>query len=178
MGVLASNGNRLLLGAWLTPTSLGLYSIASNLSSVIDGIGGRVFGSVSLPVLSEIVVEQPHRLREVFFRMRRGAGAPPTLAAPASCMPPGTPSWHCYTISDILRLGKCLSYYLLSSLRPIWARSRRLHRSWKAQLSDCNKCHQGGFTSRPASAHVLFIGHAGRYSGGGALLISYRSADA
>ena len=75
MGVLASNGNRLLLGAWLTPTSLGLYSIASNLSSVIDGIGGRVFGSVSLPVLSEIVHEQPHRLREVFFRMRRGADA-------------------------------------------------------------------------------------------------------
>ena len=74
-GVLASNGNRLLLGAWLTPASLGLYSIASNLASVIDGVGGRLLGSVSLPALSEIVHEQPHRLREVFFRMRRGVDA-------------------------------------------------------------------------------------------------------
>jgi O-antigen/teichoic acid export membrane protein len=75
VGVLASNGNRLLLGAWFTPTNLGFYSIASNLSSVIDGVGYRVFGSVSLPALSEIVHEQPHRLGEVFFRMRRGADA-------------------------------------------------------------------------------------------------------
>jgi O-antigen/teichoic acid export membrane protein len=75
VGVLASNGNRLLLGAWFTPTTLGHYSIASNLSSVVDGVGSRVFGSVSLPALSEIVHEQPHRLGEVFFRMRRGADA-------------------------------------------------------------------------------------------------------
>ena len=75
VGVIASNGNRLLLGAWLTPTSLGHYSIASNLSSVVDGVGGRLFGAVSLPALSEIVHEQPHRLREVFYRMRRGADA-------------------------------------------------------------------------------------------------------
>lgn len=75
VGVLASNGNRLLLGAWFTPAGLGYFSIASNLSSVIDGVGYRVFGSVSLPALSEIVHEQPHRLGEVFFRMRRGADA-------------------------------------------------------------------------------------------------------
>ncbi len=75
VGVIASNGNRLLLGAWLTPTSLGQFSIASNLSSVIDGVGGRLFGAVSLPALSEIVHDQPHRLREVFYRMRRGADA-------------------------------------------------------------------------------------------------------
>ena len=74
-GVIASNGNRLLLGAWLTPTNLGLFSIASNLSSIIDGVGGRLFGAVSLPALSEIVHEQPHRLREVFYRMRRGSDA-------------------------------------------------------------------------------------------------------
>jgi O-antigen/teichoic acid export membrane protein len=75
VGVLASQGNRLLLGAWLTPATLGLFSIASNLSSIVDGIGGRLFGAVSLPALSEIVHEQPHRLREVLYRMRRGADA-------------------------------------------------------------------------------------------------------
>jgi len=75
VGVLASNGDRLLLGGWLPTVSLGHYSIASNLSSVVDSIGSRVFGSVSLPALSEIVRLQPHRLGEVFWRMRRGADA-------------------------------------------------------------------------------------------------------
>ena len=75
VGVIATNGDRLLLGAWLTTTSLGYYSIASNLANVIDGVGSRVFASVSLPALSEIVRKQPDRLSEVFFRMRGGADA-------------------------------------------------------------------------------------------------------
>jgi O-antigen/teichoic acid export membrane protein len=81
VGVIASQGNRLLLGAWLTPATLGLFSIASNLSSIVDGVGGRLFGAVSLPALSEIVHEQPHRLREVFYRMRRGADAAYVVSA-------------------------------------------------------------------------------------------------
>jgi O-antigen/teichoic acid export membrane protein len=72
IGVLAMNGDRLLLGGWLTATSLGLYSIASGLSSFVDGIAGRIFSSVSLPALGEIVRERPERLAEVLFRMRWG----------------------------------------------------------------------------------------------------------
>jgi O-antigen/teichoic acid export membrane protein len=75
VGVIATNGDRLLMGGWLTATSLGYYSIASNLANVVDGVGSRVFGSVSLPALSEIVRNQPDRLSEVFLRMRRGADA-------------------------------------------------------------------------------------------------------
>ncbi len=71
LSVIAANGDRLLLGGWLTATSLGHYSIASNLASVVDSIGSRVFGNISLPAFSEIVRKQPDRLREVFFRMRR-----------------------------------------------------------------------------------------------------------
>jgi O-antigen/teichoic acid export membrane protein len=67
------NGDRLLLGSWFDATSLGQYSIASNLASVLDGIGSRFFASVSLPAFSEIVRKQPDRLGEVFFRMRRWA---------------------------------------------------------------------------------------------------------
>jgi O-antigen/teichoic acid export membrane protein len=73
IGVMAINGDRLLLGSWLSPTSLGFYSIASNLASVLDTLGSRVFGSVSLPALSEIVRNRPDRLGEIFFRMRRWA---------------------------------------------------------------------------------------------------------
>jgi O-antigen/teichoic acid export membrane protein len=75
LGVVASNSDRLMLGAWLTAASLGQYSIALNLASVIDGIGQRVFGNVSLPALSETVRRDPDRLGDVVFRMRRLADA-------------------------------------------------------------------------------------------------------
>jgi O-antigen/teichoic acid export membrane protein len=75
VGVLASNGDRLLLGSWLSASNMGAYSIASNLASVVDGVGSRLFASVSLPALSETLRHQPDRLRSVLFRMRRGADA-------------------------------------------------------------------------------------------------------
>ncbi len=73
IGVLAMNGDRLLLGGWLTAASLGLYSIAFGLSSMVDGIAGRIFSNVSLPALGEIARDRPERLSEVYARMRWGA---------------------------------------------------------------------------------------------------------
>ena len=76
IGVLAMNGDRLLLGGWLTAASLGLYSIAFGLSSMVDGIAGRIFSNVSLPALGEIARDRPERLSEVYARMRWGSGYP------------------------------------------------------------------------------------------------------
>ena len=73
IGVFAMNGDRLLLAGWVTATILGYYSIASNLCSFVDGIGGRIFSGVSLPALSEVARKQPERFSEVFWRMRWGA---------------------------------------------------------------------------------------------------------
>jgi O-antigen/teichoic acid export membrane protein len=73
IGVLAMNGDRLLLGGWITAASLGFYSIASSLSSMVDGIAGRIFSNVSLPALGEIARDQPGRFPEVYTRMRWGA---------------------------------------------------------------------------------------------------------
>jgi O-antigen/teichoic acid export membrane protein len=70
IGVMAMNGDRLMLAGWVTPVVLGYYSIASNLATVVDGTANRIFGSVSLPALSEIARHDPHRLPEVYFRMR------------------------------------------------------------------------------------------------------------
>jgi O-antigen/teichoic acid export membrane protein len=73
IGVLAMNGDRLLLGGWITAASLGFYSIASGLSSMVDGIAGRIFANVSLPALGEIARDRPERVPEVYTRMRWGA---------------------------------------------------------------------------------------------------------
>jgi O-antigen/teichoic acid export membrane protein len=73
IGVLAMNGDRLLLGGWVTAAVLGYYSIAAGLCSVVDGIAMRVFSNVSLPALGEITRDQPHRFSELYSRMRWGA---------------------------------------------------------------------------------------------------------
>jgi O-antigen/teichoic acid export membrane protein len=64
------NGDRLLLAAWATPAILGYYSIAANLAMVVENTANRIFGSVSLPALSEIGREQRHRFQEIYFRMK------------------------------------------------------------------------------------------------------------
>ena len=75
IGVLAMNGDRLMLGAWITATALGFYSIASGLSSMVDGIAGRFFSNVSLPALGEIARERPQLFSSRYLQMRWGADA-------------------------------------------------------------------------------------------------------
>ncbi len=73
LGVLAVNGDRLLLGIWLSASLLGIYAIALNLSTVVEGLAYKLFGGVSFAVFSEVARDSPARLRELFFRMRTPA---------------------------------------------------------------------------------------------------------
>lgn len=66
----AMNGDRLLLGGWVSSSVLGFYSIASNLSSIAESVANRMFGSVMLPTLSQVRREQPQRFPKVYFRLR------------------------------------------------------------------------------------------------------------
>jgi O-antigen/teichoic acid export membrane protein len=50
------NGDRLLLGLWLTPAILGYYSIAAGLATMVEGIGNRLFSNLSFPALSEVAL--------------------------------------------------------------------------------------------------------------------------
>jgi O-antigen/teichoic acid export membrane protein len=81
VSVFATNGDRLLLAAWLSPTFLGYYSIAASLTALMESTANRIFSSVWLPALSEIGREQPHRLREVYFRIRGFSDSAFVLAA-------------------------------------------------------------------------------------------------
>ncbi len=67
---LAINGDRLLLGGWLNPAMLGYYSLASNLAMVGQDVANRLFGSVTLPAFSQVVRQQPYRLRAVYAQFR------------------------------------------------------------------------------------------------------------
>lgn len=68
--VLAANGDRLLLGAYVEADVLGLYSIAALLLIAIQGALARVFTAVSLPALSEVARTNSSRLREIYYRLR------------------------------------------------------------------------------------------------------------
>jgi O-antigen/teichoic acid export membrane protein len=64
------NGDRLLLGLFLTPTLLGYYSIALSLAMMVEVIGNRLFSSLSFPALSEVFRKEPSRFSKLYLRMR------------------------------------------------------------------------------------------------------------
>ena len=68
--VLAASGDRFLFAGWATPVMLGLYVLAFNLVSMVDGAGSHLFSSVAMPMLSKIYREEPQRLATMFIRLR------------------------------------------------------------------------------------------------------------
>lgn len=69
--VLAMHSDKLLLGAWVSPAELGCYAIALSLAQVLEMAMSRVIGQVAGPAFSDLLVHSPHRLREVYLRLRR-----------------------------------------------------------------------------------------------------------
>ncbi len=68
--VLASNGDRMLLGGWFDAATLGVYGIALNLATVAEVAGSRLFAAVAMPAFSEKVRMDRSGLPSVYFRMR------------------------------------------------------------------------------------------------------------
>jgi O-antigen/teichoic acid export membrane protein len=68
--IFSANGDRILLGNWASSTAFGLYGLAFNLVAMLDGVGGRLYGSVTTPTLSKIARENPERLRDTYLRLR------------------------------------------------------------------------------------------------------------
>lgn len=73
VGILAINGDRILLGGYVDAHTLGLYAIAILIVASIEGLLGRLFATVSLPALSEVARTGPTRLRSAYYRMRTPA---------------------------------------------------------------------------------------------------------
>lgn len=70
LGVLAANGDRILLGGSIAVAEFGVYSIAVLLLGAIESGFGRLQTSVALPVLGAIARDEPARLSEAYYRIR------------------------------------------------------------------------------------------------------------
>lgn len=70
VGILAINGDRILLGAYVDAHTLGLYAIAILIAGSIEGLLGRIFSTVSLPTLSEVARNNFQGLRDVYYKLR------------------------------------------------------------------------------------------------------------
>ena len=68
--VLAVNGDKLLLGVWVTPAVLGCYAIGQNLAQILELAVGRLFSQVASPAFADVMRNSPQRMREVYLRMR------------------------------------------------------------------------------------------------------------
>lgn len=70
LGFLLSQGDRLLLGLWVSPEVLGVYSVAFFLAMALKDILKKVVSSVFYPMLSEIARDKPDELRAVYYKIR------------------------------------------------------------------------------------------------------------
>ncbi len=70
LSFLLNNGDRILFGAYLNSNQLGIYSIAFLMVSSMEGLLRKLLSGISFPALSEIYRNEPHRLGEVFYRLR------------------------------------------------------------------------------------------------------------
>lgn len=67
---LVTSGDRLMLGALVSPAELGIYSIAFLFASVPQTTLSQLMNHAAFPALSEIARSAPERIGEVYYRLR------------------------------------------------------------------------------------------------------------
>ena len=81
LGFLATNGDRLILGALTDATNLGLYTIAFFLVGSLREIASKLIHDVAFPALSEVARENRERLKTTYYRFRLPVDVATLLAA-------------------------------------------------------------------------------------------------
>jgi len=67
---LMSQGDRLLLGALITPQELGVYTIAFFLAMAFNKMMRKLMSSVLYSALSDVVRNRPEELKQVYYKIR------------------------------------------------------------------------------------------------------------
>jgi O-antigen/teichoic acid export membrane protein len=75
LGFLVNSGDRLLLGGLVSSSILGFYSIASLISSSLEGILSKIMGDVSFPAFSEVVRDRRSDLQRTYYQFLGPIGA-------------------------------------------------------------------------------------------------------
>jgi O-antigen/teichoic acid export membrane protein len=70
LGFLLNNGDRLLLGGMVGAETLGIYVIAYFITNSATQAVGKILGSVTFPVLSEMVRTNPGKLAVTYYKFR------------------------------------------------------------------------------------------------------------
>ena len=70
LGFLLGSGDKLLLAALSDSVTLGLYSLAMALITILVGFSNKVVGSVGYAAISEIDRNNPERIKEIYYRIR------------------------------------------------------------------------------------------------------------
>lgn len=70
MTVLATAGDRLLLGGLVNAEDLAIYAIAALIARSVENALGKLFLTVLLPAFSEINRSNPSRLREAYYKLK------------------------------------------------------------------------------------------------------------
>ena len=70
LGFMLSQGDRLLLGLFISPQQLGVYTVAYFLASAVSNILAKLLSSVFYPAISDTVRNRPERLKEIYYKIR------------------------------------------------------------------------------------------------------------
>ena len=70
MGFLAMSGDRILLGGFLSPATLGLYATAYFMVSALRDVFAKLASNVVFPALGEVARERPEALLQTYYRFR------------------------------------------------------------------------------------------------------------
>lgn len=81
LGFLSVNGDRLLLGGLVNPSTLGVYVIALFIVDSFQQIITKLIGNVAFPVFSEVVRERPETLKKTYYKFRLVIDVATLLAA-------------------------------------------------------------------------------------------------
>jgi O-antigen/teichoic acid export membrane protein len=68
LGFLVANGDRVLLGGFVSTTVLGVYVIAFLIFSAVDQVLTKIISEVAFPAFSEISRQQPTDLKASYYR--------------------------------------------------------------------------------------------------------------
>lgn len=71
LGFLVINGDRLLLGLFVSSPVLGVYVIAYLIYFSIDQVLSKIIADISFPAFSELVRERPSELKSGYYRIHR-----------------------------------------------------------------------------------------------------------
>lgn len=70
LGFLAANLDRLILAAFLSPTTFGIYTTAFFIVSAVREVFLQIGSRIALPVFGEVVRDRPNDLKRTYYKLR------------------------------------------------------------------------------------------------------------